>query len=119
MTGQYESSYGASQTDEIPLCTRCLRPHSPHQHYCEHCGAAVGQYTTYIPYIDIPFFANFYGRLWRRVWFDRGVPLTSRAFGLLIILLAAPVMLIGLPFAIVKRWRERGDREEPTTARTG
>ena len=115
MSGQYESSYGNSHADGVPLCTRCLRPHSPHQYYCAHCGAAVGQYTAYIPYVDIPFFANFYGRLWRRAWFERGVSLISRAFSMLIILLAAPVMLIGLPFAILKRRRERADGDRPVS----
>ena len=90
---------------------RCKPPSPPHRYYCEHCGAAVGQFTPYIPYIDIPFFADFYGRLWRRVWFERGVSLASRALGLLIILLAAPVMLIGLPFAIARRGRRRGDAD--------
>ena len=93
--------------EEVPLCTRCLSPHSPSEHYCPKCGAAVGQFTAYIPFVDIPFLANFYARLWERVWFERGVTVFSRTASLILILLLAPVMLVGLPFALLKRRKRR------------
>jgi len=96
-----------SSSDEIPLCIRCLTPHSPADYYCRKCGAAVGQWTTYLPYIDIPFLVNFCVRLWRRVWFEPGVSLPRRAFCLLLILFLVPGMLLGLPFVWAARRRNR------------
>lgn len=111
MSGQFEctsfESPGVESSEGVPLCLRCLAPHSPHEYYCKHCGAAVGQFTPYIPFVDIPFYANFYGRLWKRVWHERGVPVLSRAFSLWLIGLLAPVMLVGLPFVILERRRRR------------
>ncbi len=115
MSGNVESNHSepheATPDDGIPLCTRCLAPHSPDDHYCQNCGAAVGQFTTYIPFVDIPFYANFYARLWERVWHERRVALHSRAFCVLLILLFAPVMLVGLPFVLLKR---RNGHRTPT-----
>ena len=89
----------------MPLCTQCLAPHSPSVYYCPKCGAAVGQFTAYMPFVNIPFFANFYGRVWERVWHERGVAIHKRAASLLLVLCMAPVMLVGLPFALLKRWK--------------
>ena len=32
------------------LCHRCLVPNDPQADFCENCGAAVGQYTNYLPF---------------------------------------------------------------------
>ena len=93
--------------DEVPLCTRCLSPHSPSEYYCPKCGAAVGQFTAYIPFVDISFLANFYARLWERVWYERDVAIYNRAASLMLIVCLAPVMLVGLPFALLKRRRSQ------------
>jgi hypothetical protein len=89
--------------EDVPLCTRCLAPHSQYDYYCPKCGAAVGQFTAYIPFVDIPFYANFYARLWERVWYERDVAIHNRVASLLFILWLAPVMLAGVPFALLKR----------------
>src|ERR1700743_871024 len=37
-------------THETPaVCHRCLEPHATSAHFCENCGAAVGQYTNLLP----------------------------------------------------------------------
>jgi len=97
----------SSSGDEIPLCTRCLSPHSPLDYYCHNCGAAVGQFTANLPFIDIPFYANFYARLWHRVWFEPSVAFIGRALALLLILVLAPIMLVGLPFVWIARRKKR------------
>jgi hypothetical protein len=39
--------------DIIQVCHRCSTPHSPTQWFCEHCGAAVGDYNNVMPYVDV------------------------------------------------------------------
>jgi hypothetical protein len=34
-----------------PLCHRCLTPQSPIGWFCPECGAAVGQYNNYMPFL--------------------------------------------------------------------
>lgn len=34
----------------MPLCHRCLTPHDSSANFCPACGAAVGQYTNWLPY---------------------------------------------------------------------
>ena len=97
---------------ERPLCLQCLQPYSPDEYYCPKCGAGVGQYTAYLPFVDIRFIANFHGQLWQRVWFEPEVPLVSRVLGLLFILLLAPVMVLGLPFALLRRRKDRSSTPE-------
>ncbi len=36
--------------EAVPLCHRCLVPHSPAADFCPNCGATVGQYTNWLPY---------------------------------------------------------------------
>jgi predicted amidophosphoribosyltransferase len=52
-----------------PLCSCCLEESDPLQHDCRSCGNAVGQFTSYIPFANIPFTLDPFGRMWERVWF--------------------------------------------------
>jgi len=36
--------------DAVPLCHHCLAPHSAAADFCPECGAAVGEYTNWLPY---------------------------------------------------------------------
>jgi hypothetical protein len=38
--------------DLPPLCHRCFTPQSPGAWFCPECGAAVGQYNNYMPYLN-------------------------------------------------------------------
>ncbi len=39
-----------------PICLNCTKPvENPNQHYCPHCGNVTGEYTRYIPFVDIQF----------------------------------------------------------------
>lgn len=53
-----------------PVCPHCFRRFLPHEYYCPRCGEAVGQLTGYIPFVSIRFYTNFYGKMWRKVWYD-------------------------------------------------
>ena len=39
--------------DALPICHRCLAPHSNEAWFCEHCGTAVGSYNNLMPYVYI------------------------------------------------------------------
>lgn len=64
--------------DATPLCTRCLEPFDPLQHYCRSCGNTVGQYTAMIPFVDIPFMYSGVDLLWTRMWNRPGRSAASR-----------------------------------------
>src|SRR5262245_35078955 len=36
-----------------PLCHECLEPHDPLLHFCPNCGATVGLYTNWMPYLPV------------------------------------------------------------------
>jgi hypothetical protein len=95
---------------EVPLCTRCLRPVSKADYYCPHCGEAVGQFTTYLPFIDIPFQADFLGGIWRWTWRPGRNWLVRAVSIALLALIAAPLLLIGFPYLL---WvKLRGPRRQ-------
>ncbi|MHC4958546.1 MAG: hypothetical protein ACYTGN_09225 [Planctomycetota bacterium] len=84
---------------DVPLCTRCLRPVRKSDHYCE-CGEAVGQFTTYLPFVDIPFQADFLGGIWRWTW-RPGRNWIARALSIVSLgLIAAPLIVFGLPYLL-------------------
>jgi hypothetical protein len=39
-----------AKEEAVPLCHHCLTPHSDATNFCPACGAAVGQYTNWLPY---------------------------------------------------------------------
>lgn len=102
----------------VPLCTRCLAPQHPLTHYCPVCGEAVGQFTPYIPYVNIRFQANFFGDAWRLTWApDTGILL--RVLCIVSIALLAPILFVATPLAISRgRRKPRGFDVEQTPQQT-
>ena len=82
-----------------PLCPGCLEPVNPIDYYCPKCGAATGQLTPYIPFVNIRFNYSIYGRLWQKVWYEK-TGLLMKIFSLGLIVLFVPFMLVGLPFVV-------------------
>ncbi len=95
----------AEDTPATPVCLRCLTPYDRLQHYCPNCGTAVGTFTPYIPFVDIPFSYSLADRLWRTIWDDPAASTAKKAFYWLIIVLWVPIMLIGIPFMLRRRAR--------------
>jgi hypothetical protein len=93
--------------EEVPLCLRCLRPVDPRAHYCPHCGEAMGQLTPILPFESIPWQTRIFGQMWRQVW-SRRVSIPGRLARLLVIVLFAPVLLLGLLFRPWRRSRKGG-----------
>jgi hypothetical protein len=91
---------------EVPVCLKCLTPHTPHQYYCEKCGEGVGRLTPYLPYINIRYNYGIFATLWQRTWFEREVTLPWKVFYLFIIVWFAPIMLLGLPFLWLARRKQ-------------
>jgi hypothetical protein len=93
--------------DATPVCPHCLAQISPLDDYCGRCGEAVGQLTGIIPFVNIRFQTNFYGKLWRKVWYEEDVPVLTQTMCMLCILLLAPFMFVGLPIVIRDAVRAR------------
>ena len=45
-----ETAAAIAEGDATPLCHRCLSPNVPEADFCAECGAAIGQYTNWLPY---------------------------------------------------------------------
>ena len=100
---------------EVPVCLKCLTPHSPLQHYCQECGETVGQLSPYIPFVNIPFNYSIFGTMWRRTWLEQAVPVRWKVFYMFMIIRFAPIMIIGLPFVLIAKLRRKktpGDAAE-------
>ena len=99
----------ASETESsaIPVCLGCLAPADPARHYCKSCGHDIGQFTTYLPYVDIPWMAAGFGAVWRRVWSSEQSRWYARLGCILFIIMFAPVMLVGAPFVWLARRKSR------------
>lgn len=91
-----------------PVCIRCFRPVDPLHHYCPHCGEATGQFTQYIPFVNIRWQASVWGRMWRQVW-SHNVSFVGRIFRLLMIIWNVPILLIGLFFGANKKSQNQQD----------
>jgi hypothetical protein len=89
----------------MPLCLHCLEPYEPLvQHYCPKCGNAVGQLTPNIPFVNIPFEFEFWGRLWKAVWSPRQGRYIFRVMALvLFVSFFWPILLVGMPLILFAR----------------
>jgi len=99
-----------------PVCPHCLTPFDPDtQYYCAHCGRGVADVTPYVPFVNIPFNCAIFGSMWRKVWREGNVGFGRRLFCLLLIVIFAPIMLLGLPFIVWEmiRSRRRDDEAPP------
>ena len=88
-----------------PVCLRCLQPISPLTHYCGNCGEAVGQLTPCIPFVYIPYYASFFGTMWKRIWKEEEKRWHIILFYWFLIILIVPWMLLALPSELYSRWK--------------
>jgi hypothetical protein len=78
----------------------------PGHHYCESCGAAVGQLTGYLPFEGIRFEADYPAAMWKRA-FRRDVHPALRVGSFLLAVVLAPILLLVLPLVLLGRRRRR------------
>ncbi len=83
--------------DGIPVCLKCFQPVNPLYNYCPNCGGAIGNFTHYLPFVNIRWQASVWGQAWRQVWFP-DVSILGRLFRFIMIVWMVPIMLIGLLF---------------------
>ena len=97
------------QTEEYsqPLCPQCLTPFEPLQHYCANCGGTVGDYTRYMPFVNIPFQVEFFGKVWKLFW--NGNISFFKKIGIFPILISlwGSLFWVGVPFEIWKKYKKR------------
>ena len=80
--------------DLQPLCLNCLRPvDNPSQHYCPNCNNITGEFSRYIPFVNIPFNYSAFGRAWKKL-FSRDVNFFKKVYYLLFILMGAPIVIV-------------------------
>lgn len=84
----------------MPLCLACMNPVSPFAYTCPACGHSAGQFTTYMPFEQIPFIAECLGELWRRFWFARERSVAHRLFCVALIGVCYPWMFLAAPIAL-------------------
>jgi hypothetical protein len=100
--------------DGTPVCIKCFRPVDPLAHYCPHCGVATGQFTHYLPFVNIRWQADVWGQAWRQMW-SREVSIPGRVLRLFMIVWQVPILLIGVLF----RSSRRPDDEPPDETTAG
>jgi hypothetical protein len=95
------------ESSAIPVCLGCLAPVDRDRHYCKSCGHDTGQFTTYLPYVDIPWMAAGFGAVWRRIWSSGQSRWFTRAGCILFLIVFAPVMFVGAPNTWLARRKNR------------
>ena len=80
-----------------PVCIKCFRPVNPLDNYCANCGGATGNFTHYLPFINIRWQASVWGQAWRQMWYKE-VSIAGRLFRFFMIVWNVPFLLIGLLF---------------------
>lgn len=87
--------------DSLPVCPKCLTPCHPLQNYCGNCDSneAINPLASYMPFVRIRFVYGTFGKMWRKIWYDKDTSVINRLFCLFMIIVFAPVFLVlGLPF---------------------
>jgi hypothetical protein len=89
-----------------PLCFQCLTPVEPLQHYCSNCGGTVGNYTRYLPFVNIPFQVEFSAKVWMKFWRSDDSLLLRILIFPIVIFMWGPIFLIGLPFELWRKYKK-------------
>ncbi len=86
------------EVSSTPVCLNCAKPiKNTQQHYCLNCGNITGEYTRYIPFVNIQFNYSIFGTLWHKLkgretlWFMRVI------YFIMILFLAPAMLVVGLP----------------------
>lgn len=80
-----------------PVCMKCFQPANPLDNYCRNCGGATGNFTHYLPFVNIRWQASVWGQAWRQIG-SPDVSFPGRVFRLIMVIWNVPIMLIGLLF---------------------
>jgi hypothetical protein len=96
--------------DAKALCLNCSRPvDNPSQHYCPNCGNITGEYTRYIPFVNIRYNYSIFGKIWFTLK-NPDAAMSKRILCFLLILICPPLMLfyvLALPIILCGALKRR------------
>jgi hypothetical protein len=91
-------------TDALPLCLKCLKLCNPLQNYCDSCDSndVINPLASYMPYVRIRFECGIYGKMWRKVLYDKEASIIFRSLCMFLTFAFAPILIIvGLPLFFI------------------
>ncbi len=92
--------------DARPVCLKCLKPCHRLQHYCNECDSndVINPLTPYMPFLNIRFRCGFYGKMWRKVLYDKEASIILWSLCLFLTIAYAHILIIvGLPLYFIER----------------
>ena len=93
--------------EEVAVCSQCFAPVEPATDYCAGCGTSVGQFTEYVPFVNIPWQATGMDRMRRQGWPWNGT-VFGRVVGIAVANFIGPFVLVWRQF---RRSGRRADEE--------
>lgn len=74
--------------DALPLCPKCLRPCHPLQYYCNNCDSneVINPLASYMPFVRIRFNIGIFGKMGRRIRYDKDTSLKLKLLFLFLII---------------------------------
>lgn len=85
----------------IPVCLKCTKPvENPNQHYCPHCGNVTGEYTRYVPFVNIRFNYSIFESLWEKSNSNKTIFPVRMLYFFLIIVFAPIMIIVGIPVGL-------------------
>ena len=101
------------EDSDSPICLNCTKPvESSNQHYCPHCGNITGEYTRYVPFVNIRFNYSIFESLWKKLKSNKTI-FPVRIIYLFLILVFAPIMLIvGIPVSLYYTIRRKFEQKK-------
>ena len=94
-----ESDVIKDDGEAIPVCIKCFKPVNHLANYCPNCGEATGNLTQYLPFVNIQWQADFWGKAWRQIW-SPDISIAGRLLRFSMIVWLVPILLIGLLFKL-------------------
>jgi hypothetical protein len=106
-----EESTNINAKDAIPLCLHCLRPCNPYDYYCSNCDSndTVNPITAYLPFVQIRYNYGFFGKVWRKVWYENQTAEIIKILYLFFIAFFVPFLLLAGIFILFISRKERAD----------
>ena len=92
----WEKEISREEVDDLDkeVCLNCGVEVKKGQYYCPKCNSPTGQYTPYVPFVNIPFNYSMHQTMWRKLK-SKDVSLLYKMTAILIILVTAPIMIAG------------------------
>lgn len=92
--------------DARPVCFKCLKPCHQLQNYCDSCDSneVINPLASYMPFVRIRFECGFYGKMWRKVLYDKEASIILWSLCLFLTIAFAPILIIvGLPLYFIEK----------------